>query len=51
VASNSVEQLRPVLRFKARDGVAGGGLRQIQSQCSLRNMLSLRDSDEDTKLI
>ena len=51
VASNSVEQLRPVLRFKARDGVAGGGLRQIQSQCSLGNMLSLRDSDEDAKLI
>ena len=29
VTSNSVEQLRAMLRFKARDRVAGGGLRQI----------------------
>src|ERR1700691_3288617 len=51
IASNSVEQLCPVLSFKTRDGVARGGLRPILSQCRLGNMLSLRDSDEDTKLI
>jgi hypothetical protein len=27
------------------------GLRQIESQCCLSNMLSLRDRDEDTELI
>jgi hypothetical protein len=47
---DAAEEFRVVLRLQRGDGMARGGLREVQGARRLGDMLAFGDGDEDTKL-